>query len=89
MIRADFIQALSGKSVVVSGRFRLLSCEEAQALAGRLGGKCCEQVDQSIDLLVAGGSNAEADREIVSRLQQQGHKIEIVDEQGFLDLVGG
>jgi DNA polymerase-3 subunit epsilon len=89
MIRADFIQALSGKSVVVSGRFRLLSCEEAQTLAGRLGGKCCEKVDQSIDLLVAGGSNAEADREIVSRLQQQGHKIEIVDEQGFLDLVGG
>ena len=89
MIRADFIQALSGKSVVVSGRFRLLSCEEAQRLAGRLGGKCCETVDESIDLLVAGGSNADEDREIVSRLQEQGHDIAVVDEQGFLDLVGG
>ncbi len=88
MIRADFIQSLSGKSVVVSGRFQVISREDVQTLAGRLGGKCCETIDESIDLLVAGGSKANLDRETVSRLQEEGHEIEIVDEQGFLALVG-
>lgn len=89
MIRADFIQALSGKSIVVSGRFQIISREQVQSLAGRLGGKCCEKLDKSIDLLVAGGSLATQDREMVSRLQEEGHEIDVVDERGFLDLVGG
>jgi DNA polymerase-3 subunit epsilon len=89
MVRAEFIQSLSGKSVVVSGRFRSLSREEVQALAGRLGGTCCETVDESTDMLVAGGSKADQDRETAIRLQEQGHGIEVVDEQRFLDLVGG
>ena len=89
MVRAEFIRPLSGKCVVFSGRFRLLSREQAQALVGSLGGTCCDEVNESVDLLVAGGTVADPDRETVSLLQQAGHPIEIVDERGFLALAGG
>ena len=89
MVRAEFIRPLTGKCVVVSGRFRLLSREQAETLAGSLGGTCCQQVDETIDLLVAEGKVAETERQQADQLQRQGHQIEIVDEQGFLDLVGG
>ncbi len=88
MVRAEFIQSLSGKSVVVSGRFQVLSREQAQDLAQRLGGVCHETVDETVDLLIASGSQADQDRQTASRLQEQGHGIEIVDEIGFLDLIG-
>lgn len=89
MVRAEFIRPLTGKSVVVSGRFRLLNREQAEALAGSLGGTCREQVDETIDLLVAGGQVADHERQQADLLKQQGHQIEVIDEQGFLNMVGG
>ncbi len=89
MIRAEFIQSLCGKRVVVSGKFRLLSREQAQALAKRLGGNCCQAVDETTDLLVAQGVQAESDLQLAGRLRESGQQIEIVDEQGFLNLILG
>lgn len=89
MIRAEFIQSLFGKRVVLSGKFQLLSREQAQALATRLGGNCCQVVDENTDLLVAQGAQAEPDLQLAGRLRNSGQKIEIVDEQGFLSLILG
>ncbi len=89
MVRAEFIRPLAGKTVVVCGRFRMLSRQQAELLASRLGGTCCESIDESIDLLVLGDTKSQPDREVAARLQQAGSPIQIVDESEFLALVGG
>jgi DNA polymerase-3 subunit epsilon len=60
MIRAEFIRSLSGRQVVFTGRFRLLSQQDAEALATRLGAKCQDDVDGSTDYLVVGSHNQSA-----------------------------
>ncbi len=57
MIRAEFIRSLSGRQVVFTGRFRLLSRQDAEELATRLGAKCQDDVDGSTDYLVVGNHN--------------------------------
>ncbi len=60
MIRAEFIRSLSGRQVVFTGRFRLLSQQDAKALATRLGAKCQDDVDGSTDYLVVGSHKRSA-----------------------------
>lgn len=88
LVRAEFIRPLSGKSVVVSGKLRILSREEAQTLATRLGGKCCDQLTEDTDILVLGSLGAGKDGVRAAELQDQGCSIRVVDEQGFLALIG-
>lgn len=57
MIRAEFIRSLSGRQVVFTGRFRMLSLQDAEELAKRLGAQCQDAVDSSTDYLVVGADS--------------------------------
>lgn len=94
MVRADFIRPWSGMRVVLTGRFRHLSRQEAEALAIRLGGICQAAVDETTDFLVVGdkpvhgsAAPAEFERGKARDLQAGGKAIQIVGENDFLGLV--
>ena len=72
---------LAGKSVVFTGALEQMSRPDAEALVRRLGGKAAGSVSARTDLVVAGpgaGSKLEKARKL---------KLEVLDEQAFLDLV--
>lgn len=54
LVRAEFIRPLAGMQVVLQGKFRVLSDEDARCLAIRSGATCQEAVDDSTDFLVVG-----------------------------------
>ena len=54
MVRAEFIRPLAGKQIVLTGRFRVLSEQDARDLAVRSGATCQEAIDDSTDILVIG-----------------------------------
>ncbi len=54
MIRAEFIRPLAGKQIVLTGRFRVLSQEDARSLAVCSGATCQEAIDDSTNFLVIG-----------------------------------
>ena len=54
LIRAEFIRPLAGKQIVLTGRFRVLSREDACELALRSGATCQQDIDESTDFLVLG-----------------------------------
>ncbi len=83
MIRAEFIRPLAGIQVVLAGRFRMLSPEQARELADRSGALCQEQVDDDTDFMVVDEStrsqvNSGGDTTRVTR---------VISEQEFLRLI--
>jgi DNA polymerase-3 subunit epsilon len=100
MIRAEFIRPLAGKQIVLTGRFRVLSQEDARSLAVCSGATCQESIDDSTDFLVIGnhrqrtpplGEPAQdpASLENLATLRRNGgQSIRVVSEDEFIGLVG-
>ena len=83
MIRAEFIRPLAGIQVVLAGKLRILSPEQARDLADRSGAVCKEQVDDETDFLVVGEptqseARDEADTSPATR---------VISEKEFLRLI--
>jgi len=86
LVRAEFIRPLSGMQIVISGRLRQFSQQEAASLAQRLGGRLQQEVDDHTDLVVL-GSGDEPAREKAQQLKTSGTSIRIVAEEEFLGLI--
>jgi DNA polymerase-3 subunit epsilon len=96
MIRAEFIRPLRGKRIVFTGRLSVMDSQQAESLAGRLGGTCEQEVGEHTDYVVVGNdqrspANTNATmsvhEETAKTLRKSGSTIEILDEQSFLNLI--
>ncbi len=74
---------LEGKTVVVTGTFSRWGRQQAQDLIRALGGKPTSSVSGKTDLVIA-GENAGSKRAKAEQLN-----IEILDEESFVELIGG
>ena len=103
MIRAEFIRPLAGKQVVLTGRFQVLSQEDARSLAVCSGATCQEAIDDSTDFLVVGNHrhhhsqrsapsdptpDPESLRHLATQRRDAGQSIKVVSEDEFIGLVG-
>ena len=74
---------VAGKVVVFTGALERMTRDEAKAMAERLGAKVAGSVSSKTDLLVAGPGAG-------SKLKDAAkHNVEVIDEAGWFDLVGG
>ena len=74
---------VAGKVVVFTGALERMTRDEAKAMAERLGAKVAGSVSSKTDLLVAGPGAG-------SKLKDAAkHGVEVIDEAGWFDLVGG
>jgi len=74
---------VAGKTVVFTGALERMTRDEAKAMAERLGAKVAGSVSSKTDLLVAGPGAG-------SKLKDAAkHGVEVIDEAGWFDLVGG
>lgn len=91
LVRAEFIQPLLGKRIVLAGKMRILSDEQTADLSRRLGGQLDRELNEHVGLLVLGTKTAQSTtmREEADRLNQAGAAIEIVSEKEFLGFVVG
>lgn len=102
MIRAGFIRPLAGKTIVLAGRFRVLSDGDVCRLAENSGATCQESINESTDLVVIGdeskpaaraktetsaGGEATTLKEEAESRKAGGQQIRVVSEAEFLSLV--
>jgi len=96
LIRADFLRRLVGKQVVITGRFKTLSRENAELLARRLGALLQDAVTLSTNIVVVGEldeptSGTERFRshteQAARKLASQGHPIRLMNEMDLIGLV--
>ncbi|WP_199089583.1 NAD-dependent DNA ligase LigA [Bosea sp. ASV33] len=74
---------VAGKIVVFTGALERMTRDEAKAMAERLGAKVAGSVSSKTNLLVAGPGAG-------SKLKDAAkHGVEVIDEAGWFDLVGG
>jgi DNA ligase (NAD+) len=81
--RATTDSPVAGKTVVFTGSLEKMTRDEAKAMAERLGAKVAGSVSKKTDLVVAGpgaGSKLKAAADL---------GIQVLDEDGWLALVGG
>ena len=77
------VSPVAGKTVVFTGALERMTRDEAKAMAERLGAKVAGSVSSKTDLLVAGPGAG-------SKLKDAAkHGVEVIDEAGWFDLVGG
>lgn len=84
-IRAEFIQPLRGKQIVICGRLKQMTNEQAIDITRRGGGCHQDQVDESTNCVVLGA--AEVNRRDVDSLVD-GKQVDILTESEFLSLLG-
>ena len=73
---------LSGKSFVLTGKLNGMTRNEAQRILASLGGSCLDSVTKGTDFVIAGESPGSKLR----KAREAG--ITILDEKGFLELIG-
>jgi DNA ligase (NAD+) len=74
---------VAGKTVVFTGSLERMSRDEAKAMAERLGAKVSGSVSKKTDLVVAGPGAG-------SKLKDaEKHGVDVIDEAGWFELVGG
>ncbi len=81
---SDHTDLLGGKSIVISGVFSLHSREEYKALIEKNGGKNVGSISKKTDYVLAGDNMGPSKLEKASKLG-----IPIINEQQFLEMIGG
>ena len=84
-IRAEFIQPLRGKRIVIFGQLRVMTNEHAIELTRRSGGVAQDQPDEQTDCVVMGGS--ESNPVNVEPFAGK-NQLKILTESQFLELIG-
>jgi DNA ligase (NAD+) len=77
------VSPVAGKTVVFTGALERMTRDEAKAMAERLGAKVAGSVSSKTDLLVAGPGAGSKLKDATK------HGVEVIDEAGWFDLVGG
>lgn len=84
LVRAEFIQPLSGRSVVVSGRLKMLTREQARSLTECCGGRFDETLSEHTDLLISGSASKDP---AGAQTPGPNSKCRVIDEDQFLGLI--
>ncbi len=82
--RQNLSEVLSGRSIVISGKFPGYSRDEMKALVEQHGGKALSAVSGNVDFIVAGEKMGEAKRR---KAEKEG--IRIISGEEFFDMIGG